>query len=179
MNPRHNGIVATDCWGCGISVPRRTFGKGRLPRYCSPSCKRRAHHRRYVELYGVSRNAIYLRGSPERRRAYNAKARARARWTQARKDAWRRRYAAKRGASGTEQIDYREIYARDGWRCQLCRRSIDRRNVYPHPLSPSIDHIIPLTFGGSHLATNLQAAHLRCNIVKGTRIEGQQLRLVG
>jgi 5-methylcytosine-specific restriction endonuclease McrA len=59
------------------------------------------------------------------------------------------------------------IFERDGWRCQLCGASIDRRCRFPHPGSPTIDHVIPLAAGGAHGPANWQAAHLICNIEKG------------
>jgi 5-methylcytosine-specific restriction endonuclease McrA len=59
------------------------------------------------------------------------------------------------------------VFARDGWRCQLCGRKV-RRDVNPHhPLAPSIDHIVPLSAGGRHEPGNVQTAHMRCNIVRG------------
>jgi len=35
-----------------------------------------------------------------------------------------------------------------------------------------VDHIIPLSRGGEHSYANVQAAHPRCNIKKGNKIEG-------
>jgi 5-methylcytosine-specific restriction endonuclease McrA len=59
------------------------------------------------------------------------------------------------------------VFERCGWRCQLCGAPIDRRLRFPHPGSPSLDHIIPLADGGDHAPPNWQAAHLLCNIEKG------------
>jgi len=36
----------------------------------------------------------------------------------------------------------------------------------PHPLSMSIDHIIPLSRGGTHEPDNVQLAHFICNSIK-------------
>jgi hypothetical protein len=74
-----------------------------------------------------------------------------------------------------------EIAERDGWRCQLCRKPVNRRKRWPDPLSASIDHIVPITKGGTDVRANVQLAHLRCNISKGNRLrpDGEQLRLLG
>lgn len=72
-----------------------------------------------------------------------------------------------------------EIYARDGWRCGLCRRKVDVGLTYPHPRSASLDHIVPLSLGGEHVRSNVQLAHLGCNVRKGARSAGEQLLLVG
>ena len=72
-----------------------------------------------------------------------------------------------------------DILERDGWKCQICTKPISRRLKFPHPMSPSIDHIIPLTKGGTDEPRNVQAAHWKCNVDKGNRAANDQLRLVG
>ena len=71
-----------------------------------------------------------------------------------------------------------EIYERDGWTCQLCGKKTLRREGVPHPLAPTIDHIIPIARGGSHTRINVQCAHFQCNVRKHARPRGQ-LRLFG
>lgn len=63
-----------------------------------------------------------------------------------------------------------EIYQRDNFVCQLCGEPIDMALRYPHPLSPSLDHIIPISKNGSHTRNNTQAAHLLCNVKKSNRL---------
>lgn len=55
--------------------------------------------------------------------------------------------------------------------CGICGKPVDFSLKYPHPLSPSIDHIIPVDKGGhpSDLA-NLQLAHRTCNRQKSDKI---------
>jgi 5-methylcytosine-specific restriction endonuclease McrA len=36
----------------------------------------------------------------------------------------------------------------------------------PDPMSPSLDHILPLSKGGTHEPRNVQLAHLGCNVRK-------------
>ncbi|WP_159107502.1 HNH endonuclease [Streptomyces rubrogriseus] len=62
-----------------------------------------------------------------------------------------------------------DIHVRDGWTCQLCHEPIDRAIAWPHPKSPSIDHIVPLSRGGAHALSNVQSAHLGCNSSKRDR----------
>ena len=51
--------------------------------------------------------------------------------------------------------------------CGICGKPVDKTLKYPHPLSPTIDHIIPVIRGGhpSDL-DNLQLAHFACNRAK-------------
>lgn len=49
-------------------------------------------------------------------------------------------------------------------RCRICRRSINYSLKWPHLLSPSIEHILPLSLGGDNRLDNLTHTHLWCNI---------------
>lgn len=55
--------------------------------------------------------------------------------------------------------------------CGICGQEIDPVFKYPHPLSKTVDHIIPVAKGGhpSDLA-NLQAAHRWCNRQKSDKL---------
>ncbi|KNX39497.1 hypothetical protein VV01_14575 [Luteipulveratus halotolerans] len=71
------------------------------------------------------------------------------------------------------------IAKRDGFKCGLCGRRVAMDLVWPHPMSPSLDHVVPLSEGGDHAPANVQLAHLRCNVSKGARGGGEQLALIG
>lgn len=54
--------------------------------------------------------------------------------------------------------------------CGICGRPVDKSIKYPHPLSPTIDHIIPIARGGSSDLENLQLAHRCCNRQKSDKL---------
>ena len=58
--------------------------------------------------------------------------------------------------------------------CGICGKPVDFSVKYPHPLSPCIDHIIPIAKGGhpSDL-DNLQLAHRCCNRQKSDKLTGK------
>lgn len=66
-------------------------------------------------------------------------------------------------------INIYNIYKRDRWKCGICGLRVNVKLKHPHPYSPSLDHIVPLSKGGSHTPENVQLAHLRCNLSKGNR----------
>ena len=55
--------------------------------------------------------------------------------------------------------------------CGICGHEVDFSLNFPHPLSPTIDHIIPVAKGGhpSDIA-NLQLAHFYCNRQKSDKL---------
>lgn len=68
-------------------------------------------------------------------------------------------------------INPKDVYRRDQWVCGLCGEVIDEGLNYPHPMSASLDHIVPLSRGGVHQLHNVQASHLRCNLRKYNHLE--------
>lgn len=90
------------------------------------------------------------------------------------------RYRARKRHARTEVFRHEDVFDRDGWRCGLCGKKINRDLVFPHPKSVSLDHVIPLSLGGEHSMANTQAAHLDCNTRKNAGSIGpEQLRLIG
>lgn len=55
--------------------------------------------------------------------------------------------------------------------CGICGKPVDKSLKYPHPLSPCIDHIIPIAKGGHPSdIENLQLAHWTCNRQKSDKL---------
>lgn len=94
-----------------------------------------------------------------------------------------REYERKRQAlkhqTEIEPINEKEIYLRDGWICQHCKKRVNKKFKWPHPVSATLDHIIPLSQGGTHTYRNVQLAHFSCNNRKYNNIlvQGEQLRI--
>ncbi len=76
-----------------------------------------------------------------------------------------------RTSDAIESFKRSDIYERDAWICQLCKKSVNPNLAFPNPACASLDHVVPLSRGGSHRATNVQLAHLRCNTSRGNKVE--------
>ncbi len=116
----------------------------------------------FTPAYGFKRRVFCSQACLDRCTKRAAKAQRRARWR----------------SVPRESFDPREIFKRDHWRCQLCHGPLHRRQKTPHPKAATLDHVVPLSAGGSHVRANVQAAHFACNVRKGAAVScGSQLRL--
>lgn len=85
-----------------------------------------------------------------------------------RKRELRRRWKEAKGRKVADSVRA-YVYARDQWMCWLCGEQTVPELKAPHDLSPTVDHLIPQSQGGTHEATNLKTAHFRCNYMRGDR----------
>lgn len=61
--------------------------------------------------------------------------------------------------------------------CGICGKPVDKSLKYPDPLSPCIDHIIPVSKGGHPSdINNLQLAHWTCNRQKSDKLSTQDTK---
>ena len=85
--------------------------------------------------------------------------------------------AAERGVP-YQIVNVIDIFERDGWRCQICRKLTPQRlQGTIHKRAPSLDHIQPVSLGGAHEPSNLQLACRECNSIKGAKPLGQTVLL--
>lgn len=80
--------------------------------------------------------------------------------------------------NGTQRAQFesnkKKIYATQRV-CGICGNPVDFGFKFPHPLSPTIDHIIPVAKGGHPSdMSNLQLAHMTCNRQKSDKIKPNQ-----
>ena len=173
MAAERQGRPPRPCRECDAPIPGSVSMKRT---YCSAKCAKRASNRAHYArrppcsapdctnqsvLAGLCRrhhpdSASWSQGNPETRRANL------------------RRKTQKRRAlifdPAAEDICRDEIGERDGWICGLCSEPVDRTLPWPDSLSASLDHILPLSLGGRHVASNVQISHLTCNVRKGNRV---------
>lgn len=64
-----------------------------------------------------------------------------------------------------------EVHERDQWTCQLCGTATLREWVKGDMRSPTLDHIMPRSLGGSDDIGNLRTAHWLCNSIRGNQTE--------
>jgi 5-methylcytosine-specific restriction endonuclease McrA len=121
-------------------------GRNRRVRYCSEPCNTEAWKRQNVE-----RVRRLERERVSRRRALIL-------------------------GTSVEKFGEADVRERHGDDCYLCERTIDYALPWPDPASPSMDHIVPLSLGGTHTLDNVAMTHLRCNNKKNARTTDKRPR---
>lgn len=70
------------------------------------------------------------------------------------------------------------ICKRDKWRCGICGDRVNPSLEHPHPRAASLDHVIPVSEGGTNEPANLRLVHLVCNLRRRNLGGGEQLALM-
>lgn len=181
--PPFTSVRAFWCAGCGKAVC--TSG----PRYrtCSVECSKESARR--AERHKAERekaSKIYVcRGcGDEFKSPYGEKRRSfcgdecRYRIQRIEQCRHHRQRARKHGVP-YEPVNALRVFARDGWRCQICGRATpEMARGTRKSNAPELDHRIPLSKGGGHLYGNVQCACRACNISKGNASSVGQLPLL-
>lgn len=166
--------AGTPCTGCGKPAwkSRDTLPAGQ---YRCHECRRAAFNRTCKQC-GQAFTMRYNRG---RGQSYCSKSCSSRATGQARKrtpPGWQWRAHATR-----RKLPY--LIERDRGRCQATVCHFRSRKVATlgtrGPRQPSCDHIVPLSQGGTDTLDNVHLTHYRCNLSRGNRGGGEQLRLVG
>jgi len=81
--------------------------------------------------------------------------------------------------AGDTDIHWRRLGDRDVWLCHLCGLRVPKvAGSAKAKQGATVDHLVPISAGGSHTWDNVALAHLSCNLKRG--VGGfVQLRLVG
>lgn len=167
--------------------------KGTSALNCSPECRRssqiaggkvryRSNHQHHLDYARQWRreNKQYLLAYNKKYRAENAEyfkefgKKHRANNPEYYKHRSDMRRAALAGAAFGTPFTWIEIMERDKWTCHLCEKPIRQKRWQqdnPHDRwLGHVDHVIPLSRGGSHGAEFVKAAHAHCNQSKHAQL---------
>jgi len=67
---------------------------------------------------------------------------------------------------GGDLINSYDVFEFYGWICIVCDKDIDPDLAWPDKGSATLDHIVPLSRGGTHTWDNVAPSHLLCNSKK-------------
>ena len=149
------------CKQCDVMFRRKTERS-----YCSDDCRTRAWSRTCKDC-GIQFT---------QKKNCSGKCKACRKHDRNRSSSVRLRVRRGKVATAVAKISVHDCWDRDGGKCQICKKRIDLSVKWPHRNSMSVDHIVPLSKGGTDEASNVRAAHLGCNSRRGNK-QGVQKRL--
>jgi 5-methylcytosine-specific restriction endonuclease McrA len=76
---------------------------------------------------------------------------------------------------GPPALSVHQIAERDGNRCHICSRKVNMTWSGMAKWGPTIEHILPVSQGGTNEPGNLALAHRHCNTARGNRGHSQLL----
>lgn len=144
---------------------------------CSPECRRQvvlnrlAQSRRgtYIEQNCVCKECgrEFVSSFGDKHRSFCSNTCSRRHFKRLRED---RKRNNKLGVTESERIVRMIVYRRDGYICGICGEPVMMELEVPEHLAPTLDHIVPLALGGTHIYVNVQCAHFICNTRKGKKL---------
>lgn len=136
------------CSQCGGEKenPRRSWCRA-----CE-AAKARARYRAHPERQKLATQRYRERHPVERRQQINAVV---------------RRYKLQLRGAVCEPYSRRLVYERDEGMCGICNRTIDWTLPPLHQEGFTIDHLTPVSKGGTDTLDNVRSAHRRCNSKRG------------
>lgn len=151
----------------------RPASSGRI--YCSDACASAVRYRTQQEKNGVSSEMLQLPcrncGKTVGFRASSLRAKLGRVFCSGQCShalaARTRRARKKLGRNDIPSIPFLEVWLRSKGICHVCGLKCSRKYPRNHPLSVTIDHVMPLAMGGEHNLENVQIAHMICNSLKG------------
>ena len=160
-------IAETKCEFCKkIFLPKIRI----VSSYCSRECKTNARNKRLAsERLESKQERICLHCSKIITKERRADAKFCSQDCNGKAHQLQRKLRNRANEKGKRGYLRTEICERYGWICQICKEPVERTAHYPNPLAPSLDHIIPVSKGGSSDPSNLQLTHLRCNLKRGNK----------
>lgn len=168
-------MIKKTCEWCWNALNKR-------PRFCSDKCGKAYHHQ--LERFGVVDRSILpicscgnlacpdpYKTTGRRQMGRHRKCMSCRKADYAQRDAGRGNHKAKLRrdvVKAGEKITFNDLLVRDGPLCQICGEYMDWQTGR-YRSRVSLDHIIPISQGGTHTMDNVRMVHLSCNSRKSDR----------
>ncbi len=169
------GIVSKDCEHCGETYSGIARSMARR-KFCSRQCNNDAVHLREREArlannLKANKRCLHC-GSVVPATMRSDAAYCSRRCTHAAHGATKKARMKIMVDDAVKRIPRAYIIERDNSRCHMCRKKCKPSEIH-------LDHVIPLSKGGTHTLENLRVSCAPCNLSKGDRECNEQLMLVG
>lgn len=159
------------------SCNREFTSRIKAQRFCSVDCRLNGHR-----IEGFSKRALTKRTSFEydcdlchepiyRDTPLGGKRRYHAHCSQIAQQArYRKKTVSRRSQTKPSGVYVEQLLERDGFLCYLCKEPIDMAVARTSKRGATVDHVIPLSRGGTDEIDNLRLAHWECNRKKSNKL---------
>lgn len=128
-------VYRRKCPDCGTEFTTNRIDK----KFCCSRCSERSYRKRYVKRHSTRRDNVLQRA---------------------------RTICKKTGAEYDCSVRLEKLIERDKNICHICGKPCNKNDLEygsSGPTYPTIDHLLPLSDGGSHTWDNVALAHHQCN----------------
>jgi len=73
--------------------------------------------------------------------------------------------------AGGDDINHLVVFELYAWTCWVCHKPINRYLRMPNFMAATLEHIVPISKGGTHTWDNVAPAHAKCNFEKGDSLD--------
>lgn len=77
-----------------------------------------------------------------------------------------------------DKYNKRNIFSINGWKCSKCGVDVSDLLSTSHDCYPNIDHITPLSKGGTDTLDNIRTLCRKCNMAKSDMLDGEWEHLI-
>lgn len=158
-------LASRKCQRCG----QKYHPTGTQQKYCSTGCYQAQKRERMRKQYG---NTVLNRPRKCRRCGKRFKARnvdqkycCRTCYLNHKTRTQSQRRRARKNTNGTAPYVQRDIFNRDGGKCQRCGSKLEWNGGW------HLDHILPISLGGPDAPFNVQILCAQCNVTKGATFD--------
>lgn len=170
-------LIYNQCIVCGCTKLSR-----RKSMFCSETCRREHKDRVVKKWYQENKETILQRVKDSKQKRKAKCKECSCFYETTKKNSFCTKVCAKKYHNRKKEVIRRErivsngkvdwsisierLTKRDGKTCYLCKESMEYQTHYNDDNYPSIEHVKPISKGGTHTWDNVKLAHRKCNAMK-------------
>lgn len=159
----HSNIYYQQCKHCDKQWITK---RNQVYKYCSGECRRKDNYKPVIYKKKCAECSNFFDTTRTRKKFCCVECSNRYKH---RADEYRRRIKMIENGEVHWSISIERLLKRDGNKCYICNELMNKGSDYNDDDYPNIEHVKPLSKGGTHTWDNVKLAHRKCNMEKGIK----------